>query len=361
VEINGSPDQSQVDTTPPDPVSLPLEEEETTGPRRVRCEVCGKRLSRMTVNHLRGHGLTRERYRRIYEALPDPTVGSVVQRISGSPDQSPRSRPLTTVDKLARRISSSAAFLDTLAAEVSDHILHAAPLRRQVALAAAQVIQARMAIHADAVGRLSAISDELGQPWRVDQGGSNGGPTPTKDLVAMAMQAHAEIVKAEEMVLKSAKLALEEQKAQDSAKAPTFTFSGAAENIAIPKDLSPADREGLRALMGNLTKYVDASRKARDAITVEAKALPAPSTDTDAPADGADALATDSPTTEAPDLGVTTTAPTSTRRRRTSRRPKTDPVIRSPSDPVIRSEGGVSDLDGGGGAGGTPARRTPDA
>jgi hypothetical protein len=310
---------------------------------RVRCEVCGKVLARLTVEHLRGHGLTRERYRRIYTALRDPTVGSADQSLSGSPDQP----PMTTVDKLARRIAGSAAFLDTLSSEVADHILHAAPLRTQIAFAAAQVIQARMAIHADAVGRLSAISDELGEDWRVLQGGPNGSATPTKDLVSMAMQAHAEIVKAEEMVLKSAKLALEEQKAQDATKAPTFAFSGAAETVAIPKDLSPADREGLRALMGNLTKYVDARRDAQEAITV-------PATPVIATTEGPDQSPEDTQEVQGQGEGgpggalkVTTTAQNRPRRRRRRKRAPgeaTDPVIRRADEPSI--QGGVSDSGG---------------
>jgi len=127
-----------------------------------------------------------------------------------------------------------------------------------------------MAMHADAVGRLARIDQELEQPWRIEQGGPNGGATRTADLVAMHAATHNEIVKAEEMVLKAARLALDERKAQDAAQAPAFSYSGEAEAIAIPTNLSPADREGLRALMGNLTKYVAKGQEARKAITLEA-------------------------------------------------------------------------------------------
>ena len=308
-------------TTPP--TGQPEQPEEGSRGRSkkatVRCEVCGRWYRTLTAEHMRMHGLTGERYRRLFLALRDPTA-------TGSMDQSPQT-PVTTVDKLARRITGSVAFLDAISDEVAEHILGMAPLRHQVALAAAQIIQARMAIHADAVGRLARVTRELEQPWRVEQGGPNGQPTPTKDLVLIHAAAHQEIVKAEEMVLKAAKLALDERKAADTNQVPTFTYSGAAETIPIPRDLSPADREGLRALMGNLTKYVDANRKATRAITASpARVVPAdgdvvpaqPSQQADGDVVPADLVSPAGPTSPTIPM-VTTTAPA--KRRRTRKKP----------------------------------------
>jgi len=255
---------------------------------------------------------------------------------------------------LADRITGSPEFLDALAAEVQEHILGSGPVRQQVALAAAQVIQARMAIHADAVGRLARLSTELDEEWRLTQGGRDGGPTPTKDLIGMAMQAHAEITKAEEMVLKAARLALEERKVADSGPAPAgYTFTGEAEAINIPADLSPADREGLRALMGNLQRYVDASRRARETITAQVTASgpalpPGAEGDDDppladpviqSPADPARAPAGDP-------LAMTATPIWGSRRRRPPREPSQGGPAAAADDPssTLR-EGAVNDLD----------------
>lgn len=257
-------------TPPAAPPRPPADSRRDRRKRDVTCLVCGKRYRSLRADHLRDHGLTRERYRRIYGAR---AVDAPDGRINGSISSTDPHQ--TLVSLLADRVASSTEFLDALASECSDHILSAAPLRAQVAFAAAQVIQGRVAIHANATARLSALSAELGEDWRLTAGGHAGRPTPTKDLVSMAMQAHAEIVKAEEMVFKAARLALDERRAaQDAEIAPGFTYSGAAEGIAIPKDLGAADREALRALMGNLTKHVAATREVRQAITVSAEASP---------------------------------------------------------------------------------------
>ena len=271
----------------------------------VTCLVCGKKYRTLRSDHLQQHGLTRGRYRRIYGA---PIVGgSPDQRITGAVDPH-----LALVQSLSQRVSDSTTFLDALASECSERILSSAPLRAQVSFAAAQIIQARVAIHADAMGRLARISDELGADWRVKAGGHAGRPTPTKDLVSMAMQAHAEIVKAEEMVLKAARLALDEQTATaEMADAPGFTYSGASESIKIPQDLGAADREALRALMGNLTKFVGATRNARAAITVAADVVSSEPTRKDV-RESAVQSATDPQT----DPLAMTTTPVSSRRRR---------------------------------------------
>lgn len=278
----------------------------------VTCLVCGKKYRTLRSDHLQQHGLTRARYRRIYGG---PVVGgSPDQRITGSADPH-----LALVQSLSQRVSDSTTFLDALASECSERILSSAPLRAQVSFAAAQIIQARVAIHADAMGRLSRISDELGADWRVKAGGHAGRPTPTKDLVSMAMQAHAEIVKAEEMVLKAARLALDEQKATaEMADAPGFTYSGASESIKIPQDLGAADREALRALMGNLTKFVGATRNARAAITVAADVVSSGPSRTNMRESPAPAVQSATDPVEAPqtDPLAMTTTPVSSRRRR---------------------------------------------
>jgi len=244
------------------------------------CLVCGKRYQKLRADHLREHGLTRERYRRVYGGLsvddPANPQTSGFQGISGSADQS-QDPHLALVQRLSTRVADSAGFLDALANECAEYILSAAPLRTQVAFAAAQVVQARVAIHAKAVGRLARVSDQLDAPWRVEAGGHQGKPTPTKDLLGIAMQAHNEVVKAEELVLKAARLALDEQKAREETREiPGYAFTGAAESIAIPRDLSAPDREALRALMGNLSKHVDVQRQVRQAkasaITVDIEA-----------------------------------------------------------------------------------------
>ena len=339
----GAPDQSNppLDVMPP-----PTGDKETQGGRdrrrnqkrregSVECGVCRRKYARITAEHLRKHGLTRQRYNRIYGDA----------RSSGSPDQlrSAREGAPAMVLRLSEEISGSAAFLDALSSEVADHLLSSGPLRQQVALAAAQIVQARMAIHADAAGRLARVTQELDEPWRIKQAGPGGKPTPTKDLLGMAAQAHAEIVKAEEMVLKAARLALDEQKqAAVQRVVPGFAYSGEAEAIPIPRDLSASDREGLRALVGNLQRFVKARR---EVVDVEPTAIdPVPPTSID-------------PVPQAPAIEMTATlpeasAPTTPRRRRRRRK---DPLIRSPTDPVsppqpgpnIGGEGGVSDSGGG--------------
>ena len=266
----------------------------------------------LRADHLREHGLTRERYRRIYGAR---NVGSLDDGLTGSPDQS-ADLHLELVSKLSARVADSVGFLDALASECAEHILSAAPLRVQVAFATAQIVQARVAIHADAVGRLSRVATELDQPWRITMGGTAGRPTPTKDLLGMAAQAHAEVAKAEEMVLKAARLALDEKKAADeTGRAPGYTFTGTAETIAMPRDIGPADREGLRALMGNLERYVGTSRRASLAVAaaVDADGTGTPPAQTDAMAETPPTIAK---VAQADPIAMTATPRTGRRRRR---------------------------------------------
>jgi len=313
---------SEPETTPnePEPTAELSESQKDSEPEQesgrrnkkdVTCLVCNRRYRVLRADHLREHGLTRERYRRIYGG----TSRSTDLRGVGSTDQNIKDPHLALIERLSTRVADSAGFLDALASECAEHILSAGPLRAQVAFAAAQVIQARVRIHADAVSRLSRVADHLDEPWRVEAGGRNGKPTPTKDLLAIAMQSHAEIVKAEEIVIKAARLALDEQKAHNErAVAPGFAYTGAAEGIAIPRNLSAPDREALRALMGNLEKHVRTTREVRQAIATTATAETRQQTATQPIALTAETIA--QPAEPAGDPLAMTATPIPSRRRR---------------------------------------------
>jgi len=154
-----------------------------------------------------------------------------------------------------------------MADEVASYII-AGPLRDRLRQALLGLISARLELHGQAVARLDAVNRELGEEWRVAQGGEDGGPTPTKDLLGIAQQTLQEIRTGEDLVLKAVKLAIDEAKTPPAAVAagsPLDAYSGQDEVIDVPASISPAERETVRNLLSALASGATARARMVDA------------------------------------------------------------------------------------------------
>jgi hypothetical protein len=177
-------------------------------------------------------------------------------------------------------------------------------LRDQLRLALCSTLSARLELHGRAVAHLAALREELAQPWRASDGGKDGDPTPTPHLVAMAGEAHHEVVKTEEALLRAIKLASEEARDQKQTldglgSRPAFT--GEAEVIPVPPELSPGERETVRSLLGLLRQEMSARAELRREAACSVPALEAtPTPDGEGPS---------SPRSGSPSLGTTPDAP----------------------------------------------------
>ena len=273
----------------------------------VVCLICKQVLPRLTQDHLKAHGLTATRYRRMFSGAPtqppdEPTIKQLrdhaerlhapatlaalreygvappmaAQSLVGDPTpsetsgdpaegfgepQQPPARPLPSPSQQAHAVAGalvqSPEFVATMADEVAEAIF-SGPLRDRLKLALVTVLGARMKVHGEAHANLAALRAELSLPWRAQQGGKLGGPTPTEQLLAMASQAHNEVIKSEEAVLKTIKLAVDESKGRDDRAKPPgglAPYTADAEGIIpIPENMTAEQRETVRELLVTLTR-----------------------------------------------------------------------------------------------------------
>lgn len=217
--------------------------------------------------------MTLDQYTRMFGPPVAPPVPG--PRPPGRPAHSactPARVPRELVHETAAALLGSEDFVARLAEETSE-LLFTTQFRDRLRLSVAQLLNTRLELHAQAVAHLQRVREELAQPWRIEAGGADGEPTPTPHLVAMAGEVHHELVKAEEALLKTTRLALEESRQSHEALAglggrPAFT--GEAEVIPVPPELDAAERETVRSLMHLLRKEVEArATKARTSIPAE--------------------------------------------------------------------------------------------
>ena len=117
-------------------------------------------------------------------------------------------------------------------------------------------------------------------PWRLQAGGRDGDPTPTPHLVGMAGEAHHEVVKAEEALMRTLKMAMDEAKAnKDVLEAyGRHAFVGHDDAIPVPPELPPGEREAVRTLLHMLKQEVQA-RADKAAVVVDVSTRPLPADD----------------------------------------------------------------------------------
>ena len=237
--------------------------------------MCGKRFKRLTKAHLQTHGYTAARYARLFSQ--DASAPPVSRARTGLPagcsngessaSSSRQAPPGELVRVVASHLEARPEFVASLADEVAAYIM-AGPVRDRLRVALLGLISARLELHGQAVARLDATNRELGADWRITQGGENGGPTPTKDLVGIASQTLAELKTGEDMVLKAIKLAIDEAKtppAQVAAGSPLDQYSGRDEVLQVPSSISAAERETVRTLLSSLAAGATARAQVLDA------------------------------------------------------------------------------------------------
>lgn len=237
-----------------------------------RCEVCGQIFRMMTPAHLRTHGLTPKRYRRMWGARADPmppvpssTIASLVghelaqrgdELVPVGEDGSDEREQLTT--SIARRLADSKVWLACVADEVGEKLMNG-PLRQRLTAALVTTLATRLHVQGEAGALLSDVLGELKEEWRITQGGDGAGPTPTADLVALANSMSRQLRDAEDLTLRAIKLALDEQKleAEHASSLGPALYSGDAETIDVgTHSLSTGERETIRNLLANMAKHV---------------------------------------------------------------------------------------------------------
>jgi len=263
---------------------------------KIACALCKKAYVEITADHLREHGYTPEMYRRVF-ALPlaahrsasranyrkqplshddvvrNPELRSLAQspRLGGH-DSTLSGLAPEVVTALANHVRENPEYLAPIADDVSRAII-SGPQRHLFSQGLCALIMSRLTMHANAVARLIAINQELQQPWRVSQGGQEGGPTPTKDLIALHAAANIEVGSAESLLLKAVKLAADEKKTEPGSARdlnPLDRYRGDGELLpGNPEELPPSQREIVRQLMGALAKGARAQGQ-----VIEAKMTP---------------------------------------------------------------------------------------
>lgn len=236
--------------------------------RQVVCQICHKQFDEITAEHLREHGYTLTRYRRFYLAPTRAPGGSL-----DSTDDPSLPADRNTVATIAERIVHDPNVIREMAGEVAEAIFGSS-LRDALRISLVSVVSERLKAHGHAVATLNQVREELAQPWRTTQGGPNGEPTPTKDLLGMASVLNTEVKTGEELLLKTIKVAVEEWRSHKGAGAIEGglpdRFSGDGERLPVPAQLSAQDRETIRTLWGMFDRAVDARRT----LTVPAQVTP---------------------------------------------------------------------------------------
>jgi hypothetical protein len=231
----------------------------------------------MFARHVGTHGFALKQYYRTFS--PDSVAA-----------------PLNTASQAASTASVAAAllgsseFIAPLADEVAT-LLSTGPQRKQLLLALSSLIATRLDAHGRAVSAFERVRTELTEPHRIERGENGVGVASTKDLVAVGALLRAEVAQGEDLLLKVAKLSVEEGKNKsvqtEIAGRMLDRFTGDAEAIPVPVALSAGERETVRALLGVLARPTRAttldavaSRPSAPSVAhppvVDAPAAPAP-------------------------------------------------------------------------------------
>lgn len=232
---------------------------------QVQCLICHRYYDAITPGHLATHGFTVSQYRRLYHT---PSASSPLIPQSDAP----RSRHPGPI-QAANALLADPSFMASLADEVQDH-LFSGPMRQRLKLSLAAVLMARLEAHGKAMSLLDSLRSELARPWRREAGGKNGGPTSNEDLVKMMKTAIVETRQGEELVTKTARLLLEELRANPAASYDdAHHFSGSAARVTVPTDLSAPERETARnlvnMLLGGASKLAPSARPPERVIGVK--------------------------------------------------------------------------------------------
>jgi len=261
---------------------------------RITCAICHRTFSKLTAKHLRSHGMSIAQYQRVFSSpcAPQPSPSPApptqgwdayhLERASPAPQLDP-----ALVSATANALVESDDFVAKLADETSE-LLFSTHFKEQLRHALGRLLGRRMELHAQATAHLDRVRRELDQPWRIEAGGKDGEPTPTPHLIGMAGEAHHEVVKSEEALLKTIRLALEESRQNKEVLAalggrPSFTGEG--ESVPVPPELDAAERETIRSLVHMLQQEVTArAAQHREPIDVQVTSAPAaPSEDSTPP------------------------------------------------------------------------------
>ena len=238
--------------------------------RQIVCRICHKHFPSITAEHLRTHGFTITRYRRAF--------GSLTRATATQPVATGRVADRQTVASLADRIVHDPEVIRELAGEVSEAIFGSS-LRDALRLSLVSVITERLRAHGEATAALAQVRKELSAEWRTTQGGPNGAPTPTKDLLGMASVLNQEVRSGEELLLKTVKLALEEQRTYKGSGMVEGglpdRFTGEGEHLPVPAELTSQDRETIRTLWGMFDRAVTAQRSLTVDVTPTSTVRPA--------------------------------------------------------------------------------------
>lgn len=261
------------------PIETPDTKEKTKKPAPARrrygnviCAICGDEMKALTPEHLRSHGYNHITYRRVFLTAAHPA---------------PESRANTGLQAIGSDPLGDAARLvadPKFTGNVADAIMHG-PLRDRLTLSVTALLEVRSRLHGEAVARLERVNAELSEDWRIKHGGPLGKETSTKDLLLMAQAAQQEVRATEELFMRAAKLAVDEMKGKDSSTLAVpgglDHYSGSAEKLPVPADLTSAERETIRQLITALPAALAKRRAAaRTPLEVAARvvdtAMPAP-------------------------------------------------------------------------------------
>jgi len=219
-------------------------------PKQERCMVCKVYFDRLTQTHLKTHGFTTQRYRRVYGGIRAHPRHSTKIPI-GSVDDEHR---LELVGSVAENIANDKVWVACIADEVGERML-TGPLRHRLSTLLTTMLAQRARVQGESLAILNGALGKLREEWRYSQGGLDGAPTDTDTLLRIVDRASKLVKDSEDAVMRTVKLALDEQRtaAEFSDGVGPTLFSGDSDKLlGMPKQLSAGDRETMRGLLGIL-------------------------------------------------------------------------------------------------------------
>lgn len=140
--------------------------------KSVQCAICGQRYQRITKAHVKTHGLSLAQYKKIYGAVkPVEEAKELAEKA-------------VTSDEVADLMLSNPEIRSGLADGLVAH-LFGPGTRARLLSAISVVLEARMAQFSELTAAKAKVVRELFKDWRIKEGGPDGGPTSTKDLITM--------------------------------------------------------------------------------------------------------------------------------------------------------------------------------
>jgi len=214
--------------------------------KMIQCQLCGRKMAQITVRHLEVYHpeVSIEEYQRQFKG----TTSGQLQLAAA-----PKETTAALAQTVAERILADKGILDSITDRVGQ-TLFSGKTKEHIIGAVLAALQLRLGTLNVAAERVARLNEELFEDWRLKEGGPDGAPTPTDQLVRMGYLASGDAHNIVDEIIRMANLVVQENHGAMAPSVNVNLFSGLHEKIPMPGDMTPDRREKVRVFIENVIR-----------------------------------------------------------------------------------------------------------